>query len=605
MSYLDRVRLHFAGQFQADPSTVNNDPTHYDNATFQKQYQQPGNDNGWWNPDGSASWRLVNCRVTRVCYADGTSTTDKTADPAAGMRIMDANKRVAGKLVDLDPQQQMVSQIWGLLVRLTDGVHDAFSGPFERASFSDLWQNATRRGRPGQMPLGAFYQSVLTPVTWGDAGTSRFLRELRTAAKRDMLSIKINIDAYDPNAASDSFTLGRIIGTIGPADDDEPHQFILGRHLGPLDQRVNFMPCVVDGKTRKIVADFGNALATLEPGGAMANLGPLSLGYLDPATKKFQTLGSVPYQTAGWYETTAGIVELPADREVTKDELKALSSSLVAVNGGATALLQENLDGLYVRADNFTYRLSPGETAEVQLYATQYGELQDKAPIVVAFDSSGLQQSNGPDIATPENALTGFDPTTPVLAKKGRAVLTLKASDPGNPRGYIDGQVYGVRPLPQAVASNPSGSWVDPSDFISVLVFDAFEAPEPTWYGEMQPIFTQYGNLYPLMDRLIDLTSYDAIAANVQVLTFVFSLPETDPNSMPVTRDLSPAKRAAVLKWLSTPGPDGKPLKGTPPVEQPPLAGTEAPAAEAAAAPPFATTRLHAIKSGRVRAEES
>ena len=34
---------------------------------------------------------------------------------------------------------------------------------------------------------------------------------------------------------------------------------------------------------------------------------------------------------------------------------------------------------------------------------------------------------------------------------------------------------------------------------------------------------------------------------------------------MPVTRDLSAAKRAAILSWLSSPGPDGKPLLGEEP----------------------------------------
>lgn len=593
MSYLDRVRLHFSGQFQADPSTVNNDPTHYDNATFLPEYQlpeTPTSDNGWWNPDGSASWRLVGCQVTRVCYADGTSTTDSTADAVVGMRIMDANKRVAGKLVDLDPQQQMVSQIWGLLVRLTDGVNDAFSGPFERASFSDLWRRSAAGGG-GKMPVGAFYQSVLAPVLWGDLGKSRFLKELRAAAKHDMLSIKFNIDGYNPNSAADTFTLGRIVGTIGPADDDEPRQFVLGRHLGGSTPRMTFMPCVVDKKAKKIRGDFGNAILTSTPGGNLANIGTLSLGYVD-ATKGFQSLGNVPYQTAGWYESTAGIVELPAGRDLTSDELKALASSPVAVTSGTTTLLQEGLNGLYVRADNFTFRLSPGDTAEVELWATQYGELQDGAQINVSFDPSGLQQSNGPEIATPDSALTGFDPNTPVVAKKGRATLKLTAHDPKNPRGYIDGQVYGVRPVPQANVNNPPGSWVDPWDFISVLVFDTFEAETPTWHDNMQPIFTQYGNLYPLMDKLINLTDYDAVAANVQVLSFVFALPITDPNSMPVTRDLSAAKRAAILKWLNTPGPDGKPLKGTEAPQPEAAAKRHAPTTEAV------TSELHAIKSG-------
>jgi hypothetical protein len=45
MSYLNSIRLHFAGQFQAAPSTVNNDPLHFDNATFQPSYQQPATGN--------------------------------------------------------------------------------------------------------------------------------------------------------------------------------------------------------------------------------------------------------------------------------------------------------------------------------------------------------------------------------------------------------------------------------------------------------------------------------------------------------------------------------------------------------------------------------
>jgi len=42
MSYLNPLRLHFAGRFQANPSTVNNDPQHFDNATFTANDQLPG-----------------------------------------------------------------------------------------------------------------------------------------------------------------------------------------------------------------------------------------------------------------------------------------------------------------------------------------------------------------------------------------------------------------------------------------------------------------------------------------------------------------------------------------------------------------------------------
>ncbi len=41
---------------------------------------------------------------------------------------------------------------------------------------------------------------------------------------------------------------------------------------------------------------------------------------------------------------------------------------------------------------------------------------------------------------------------------------------------------------------------------------------------------------------------------------------------MPVTRDLSAGDRDTILKWLSSSGPDGKPLLGSPPVQPVPIA---------------------------------
>ena len=86
MSFLHPVRLAFAGTFQADVSTVNNDVRHYGNATFEPSYQElqaKDDANGWWNPTGSGAFRLIDCQVTGVWYGDGTSATDPDDDPAA------------------------------------------------------------------------------------------------------------------------------------------------------------------------------------------------------------------------------------------------------------------------------------------------------------------------------------------------------------------------------------------------------------------------------------------------------------------------------------------------------------------------------------------
>jgi hypothetical protein len=64
--------------------------------------------------------------------------------------------------------------------------------------------------------------------------------------------------------------------------------------------------------------------------------------------------------------------------------------------------------------------------------------------------------------------------------------------------------------------------------------------------------------------HLVDLGDYDSVVAHLKILELAFSLPIEDPNHMPVTRDLSDAKRDMILKWMATPGADGLPLKGAP-----------------------------------------
>ena len=107
MSYLNNTRLVFSGRFQADVSTVNNDVRHYDSATFDPTFQnfQTKEDlGGWWTPPGSGAFRLLDCRIKMVGYADGSTIADASKYPAIGMLIGGSGDRTSGKLVDIDPQ---------------------------------------------------------------------------------------------------------------------------------------------------------------------------------------------------------------------------------------------------------------------------------------------------------------------------------------------------------------------------------------------------------------------------------------------------------------------------------------------------------------------
>lgn len=599
MSYLSPLRLHFAGQFQAAVSTVNNDVQHFDNSRFVKptdqELQTDSDPNGWWNPRGDADFRLIGCAVTAAFDQQGKPLPD---DPVMRMRVADSDRQAPAKLVDLDPEQQLVSTIFGLDVRICDTQGaNLVRGSFEPIGFMDIWTRAVGGGGD-DINACSMYQSVITGLEWAeDLSSSPFLQALQKASGDGLLSIKFMVDGYNMSFGHPDFTLGRIVGTIGPASADEPRHMVRGRQFMAQSSPggfftpaggINFCQAVVDETAGSVLLDLGNALHTVGTGGAVlptAQFGTLQLAQLGDAPAIVADVGD--YGGDGWYERTAGIVALP----VTPEQIAAIKETPLALvrtapgQPNAAIAIQEAPSGLYARADQFVFRLDPGAAAEVTLYATRFGEPYGNAKLNAVLDPGGLQmQSNpsggDPPVATPvppppaqpeHAAAIDFPATATTDATTGAVTVTVPSRDPQNPRKYIDGQLYGVRvDLDDAPANEVQNPWA----FISFLVFDDFKPADdpPTWHGTFQPIFEQYANLYPVMYTILDLGSYEDVCGMRDMLLLAFGLDVADPNSMPVTRDLSSAKREAILAWLRDVGPDGNPLKGEPPAEDTQLA---------------------------------
>lgn len=592
MSYLNALRLHFAGQFQANVSTVNNDPAHFYNAKFIPDYQKmegPGMNpaNGWFNPQGDAAFRLRGCRVTSAWTASGPAADD---DPVLHCMVADSDEQAPAKLVDLDTEQQLVSEIWGLQVRVADAAGATLlQGDFAPAAFADIWDRATGSGGGGDIGAGAMYQSVLTKLSWGDVSASPFLTKLQAAAGDGLLSIKFNVDGLNMNFKSPDFMCGRIVGTIGPTTADEPRHMVIGRQFmaeglqfPPPQQPTNFFRpagqlnfCAgrLDSEAGSLFIDLGNALSTVSPGGTVNDFGTLAVTAVEnPLTNPQPVpLGTIPSQGKGgyasgpdWYRNTAGVVELKLKRKA----LAAAQGSPLVILGGdpRTTFICEWSTGAFVRADRYVYRLSPREKVQMPVYATQWGEPLAGAVISFEADPSNLQPSSNipdiaaPTVATPAKALRLPNNATATTDTSGRAVLTLTPGDPGTPRYFnggadygIDGQVYGIRPAfaDKSLNGGPVNQW----NFISILLWSDFKPSNPVTWADVQPIFQQYANLYPVMNRFLDLSDYDSVVKNAGLLRLAFGLDPGNPNVMPVTRDLSPAKRDAILAFLENPRP--------------------------------------------------
>jgi len=606
VSYLNPLRLHFAGSFEAAVSTVNNDPVHFDNTRFKPSYAEPATGtalNGSFNPRGSGDWRLHDCQVTSAFLADGSPASG--TDPVLACAVADSDDRAPAKLVDLDPEQQLVSQIFAFELRIAAASGTTLlRGEFAPAAFMDLWDRA--RTVPvsgpgsGDVAAGAMYQSVLTRVRWGDVSGSPFLRALRRASGA-RLSVKFNVDGFG-KAPGDDFLRGRVVGTIGPAAPGEPRHFVAGRqfmaapgaggHFFVPAGGVNFCAAAVDHAARRVYLDLGNALPTGVPGGAPADLGDLSLHAAAPGDGTTAPLGALPaarYTDPAWYPATAGVAVFPPDRPLTDAELATVSAGPLALAAASSdqgnTVLSEPDGGLFVRADQFVYRLNPGASAEVTLFATRFGQPYAEAGVLTVpvpeqlQPNSPLAPGQAPPVAVPADALRY--PARVVTDSRGRARLRLRAADPGRPRNYIDGQVYALCPVLESVVVSPGDPYpFNQWNFVSVLVWSGFAPDEPpTWHGCIEPVLRQYGNLYPVMRDFLDLGDYEQVCAHAQRLADQFSRGIDDPGAMPVTRDLSAAKREALVRWLTKPGDDGKPLLGeprqpaapAPPLPEPPL----------------------------------
>jgi hypothetical protein len=577
VSYLDLPRVVFAGDFQADVSTVNNFVQNYDITTFDPERSPEA-----WNPTGSAAFRLLDCGVRGAVDEKGAATSE---DPILAATVGGATDKVPGKILDLDPQWQLSSALWGLRVELRAEKKLILAGDFEPASFRDIWFPGI-----GGIPAGptARFQSVLRNVVWGRPGVSRFADRLRAATTGDRLSIRLMTFAFNGDGQSARFTIGSVVGTIGPYRHGEPRTFITGRRFAPIVDSngantagINFF----DGHSisaDRLVVDLANAIPVLDGKGSVLDQGELRLGVLtDPATDQgdtvvegtgFTALGNpLPYRDPGWLLNTTGIatVTIPPQVDITTRPLALLRTK----DADHTVVVRETLDGWLVRADDHIHRADPGEVMTTRVHVTRYGRPAARVEITPSLlppTDPGFEPPTG----TPQTAFTVLHPDR--TNADGRTTLRVRCSDPGNPRGYLDGQIYQMELGIRGVDSNSLRH--NPLEPITALVFDSYEIPpNPTWFDDVQPIFKQYANLYPIMTkRLVRLDEYEDVREHRAILQFAFSRDISDPNSMPVTRDLSSAKRKMILKWLALPDlPLGVPRPQPEPIAEIPTPETD------------------------------
>ncbi|MFI9561071.1 ferritin-like protein [Nonomuraea endophytica] len=536
MSYLGVPRLHFAGRIQTDVATVNNLSAYYDNDQFEPRFQRvsnlPDQYNGLWNPRGTEAFRPRGCRVTGITDQNGVFATAGD-DPVFGAYVLDDDRQPSGKLIDLDPHNQSVPVIYGLVLRLadTDGA-ELLRGSFTPAALDDFWIRYRVPG--GRGDAGAGYQSVLTDLSWPGADRSPFLRALREATEENRLSIKLNLDGFETDPAkTDTVGFGRVTATIGVHRAGEPRHFVLARKMRvPPGGLWNQGACEVDERAATVTIDLGNSIPTTSLGGPLITLGPLRLAVFGEDGQA-TVLAPLNGLEGDFYRERAALVTAT----LTAEQLTAVATGRLAVVDATPTpnqILAENDDASFLRADWRVFRLYPGtddNRATTTFHATRFGRPAEGYSILVG----GGQKP--PPLDFPTRLTTGPD---------GRAEFWITSGEVGNPRRFIDGAVF-------AAPYGPADGRHAHEGLIAVRVFDAYSIPDrPTWVRDVQPIFQQYANLYPSMRDVFDMANYRHVVRHSSVIKTALGLPPESPHHMPATRDLSPRKRDMIVKWLDT-----------------------------------------------------
>lgn len=453
MSYLDPPRLHFAGQFFTNPSTINNATENYNpSEVYNNEPPSDVNPNSvWWNKNGQAFFKIPSASVMAAVASGDQAVTDG-ADPIIGAQIVSVITPPGGpspqygRLVDLDPDQQARSMIVGLRLQLTlpSEPDVSLSGTIRPMCIIDLWGRVTGGSGGGIFSASAMFQSVMEELVWNglENTSSQFLKQLY-AASPSALSFKMVVDAYDGNPQDDQFAYGRVVGTIGPSSDDEPAHFLAKRRVFPGAEAVlkyypppppqtnpasplNPAPFQINGT--KLVIDLGNSVPTTAPlAGPFVDLGPVN-AVIDPLGANIvlePPLFSTPDEFAQQYRQTAGIFELELGENAHQLQSAPLGIQISppsAAQGAITGLSAEQLKmGLTVASIADPPSSSPAATT-IALAEWQNG-------LFVDVDFNALRLQNGTP-AWDASALSGTEITSD-------AQIPLVATKWGQPAGGL------------------------------------------------------------------------------------------------------------------------------------------------------------------------
>lgn len=645
MSYLDLPRLHFSGLFYTGPSTINNILQNY-TPTVTLETNNEFAPRALWNPNGVAQWWLEECKVLSAVGPTGAAVNTSAQDIVVGAAVESPSPSTPmsdgkdgfydiAKMVDLDPDQQGRSALYGVRISVTLPNGAGFKGLLTVTELRQL--NARIPAGGGSWAAVGNWMGNLNDVEWtGDISGSPILTALKAAATQG-LAVKLTADLHQNNpqnvfTAGDLFCYGRVLGSIGPVLSGDLAQVVPGRYVASFSGPTGDAPApaldaaaapasqgIVQGRERaiakaaaigakraaaaaKVAADDAvTADVTSEPwnpafavirqsgsqnllsidiGGSIllevtgtqddpkatgkfeVNTG-ITLGLFNLATQQFTAFasGALSFLSPDQYEPlvssnktcqlvrNSGVFTIP----LTSAEATTSQSNPLAIQVNGVTVAQEYNSGLWMDVSVSSERLEcgSGQTAPAQIMVRKFGAPQtSEAPPVTTTVQLVQWTKNG----VWKNALVASTDVGITIGKtdsNGLANITTNMLVPNISvpviRQPLGSQIYYIS------LSDPDGNIIgDGSATLSILLWEAFQAPANPGWNDIGPIFSAYARLYPGMKARLDLSNEQTVVGAAPAFLGHMSAPFIDPAYMPVTRDLSPSKMAMIVAYLKT-----------------------------------------------------
>ena len=601
-SYLDVPRIHFAGQFRADVSYFNNCPCNFDvNLPRSMDTLMLA---------GTNEWELVNTKITSVFDSGGEEVQD---GPLIGAEVFSNEGGPRARVVDFDVDL-MKTSFFGLKVGVRVGTETLFIGNWVPSVVTqEMWtamKCSSSSGGDGN--IGTSSTSRITNVTWFSSNDLQ--SALKCSVCTGELSVAIFLHSYSQTTYGTGNITGTIgVAKRGEplqfggnrklvdtnANIDLPKGSTYAKYKIDGSSWVHTAPFIIDKTRNKLVVDIGNTFS-IDCTGAPINLGQLWFGILGQDQQSISILGDsmIPYTDARCMSRYGGVIEQVLSEDAMHDleqsqlvivkevsKCAADSSECFQVKtppslrgSGVQVLLKEATYfirpmGYYM--DRLEYSNPEGmpvkNLSDMTLLVSQFGTPAKDVTVCLKnhlyFPEDGVSHTQETAI-TDENGLATFTFTVnipiPQLRKYKQQTGTSKSCCPKDfditeNLMPIDGQIYLFYYYVGESDNCKNHAKIIWSRDPQVLAFKAYSTmyyQRPyTWVKDVQPIFQQYGHIYSIMHNILDLSDYEDVtrAHNVRLLNMSMSKDFTDPNYMPVTRDLSPTKRSMILEWLSNP----------------------------------------------------